>query len=335
MLVNIEQDVLLPWQMDLWAHFASRLNQLPHALLFYGQKGIGKNQFAKKLIHTLCCENKTACDHCRGCQLFSAGTHPDCFTLSPEGASQQIRIDAVRDAVEFVQTSPLIGQYKIILIYPANAMNAFSANALLKTVEEPPENTLFILICDDHIGMPATVVSRCQKFFFETPDRNKALGWLKAELPDQSEAHLSKALAAVAGAPLLAREVLNNGLFEKQTAFYADLSEIGLQQSDAVKLAEKWSSKDISATIPLRQCLDWLFVWLRAVLLFQLTKQPNELPIEKSQHFTQLSNKISREGLMDYVIYLQKTCSALNLSQSLNRQLVIEDLFIRWVQLCS
>lgn len=333
----VESD-FLPWHMTIFESLSSRMVQkkLPHALLFYGPKGVGKKHFSQKFIQLLLCENHSTDNcHCKGCKLFLAGTHPDWLLLQPEGASQTIKIDAIRAAVEFVQTSPLISRYKCVLIQSATTLNHFAMNALLKILEEPPANTIFILLCDDFIDLPATVTSRCQKIFFAKPEKTLALNWLNTVLSDHSEKDLKNGLTVASGAPLLAYDLLQTGHYAKQSDFYLDLIQVGLQKMDVVQLSEKWSDKKLIETVSLRECLNWFFLWLRGVYLFKITQKIIDLPLHSSPEFFQLIQKISQKKLLDDVAYLQKMMNWLNVSTSLNRQLVLDDLFIRWVQLCN
>ncbi|MDX1901942.1 MAG: DNA polymerase III subunit delta' [Gammaproteobacteria bacterium] len=311
-------NALLSWHVSMWEGLSQRLtqNQFPHALLFHGQKGVGKKDFARYLSQALLCHQQNACGACSACALFSAESHPDYCQIVPEGAANKIRVDTVRDTIEFVQTSPLISQYKVICIDQASEMNAFSANAILKTLEEPPAQVVFILICHDHLNLPATIVSRCQKIFFSVPSQQDALHWMSMALPDYSKEQCLQALHAASGAPLWAAELLTNGLIEHQLALRSDLMAVGSQKIHPVQLAEKWSAKSIAEVVSVRQCLDWVFMELQAML-----SQPTQ--------------KIAREPLLDYINYIQQLCGWVRQSQSLNRQLMMEDVFIRWKILCN
>src|SRR6185312_1535313 len=144
---------LLPWQTPIWQSLLQRQARhcLPHALVFSGVDGMGKKEFARFFASYLLCMTPTTmgpCGQCRSCHLQQAQSHPDLLWVEPEENSQIIKIDQVREVVDFVNGTAMLGGYRVIVISPASAMNMYAANALLKTLEEPTANTLFMLICN-------------------------------------------------------------------------------------------------------------------------------------------------------------------------------------------
>src|SRR5690349_8252481 len=115
-------------------------HRLPHAVLLIGKSGIGKKYFAEQFAQHVLCNKHTACGECKSCRLIQADTHPDLIRIGPEESGQMIKIDQIRALIDIANTTSLLGGYRIILIHPASAMNHASANALLKTLEEPTPN---------------------------------------------------------------------------------------------------------------------------------------------------------------------------------------------------
>lgn len=143
--------------------------KLPHALIIHGVTGSGKQELATWLVRSLLCanlelrsQNETAipCGKCKECMLFLSGAYPDTKYIASEGKT--IGVDLIRDIGKFVEKTPQIGNTKSIIIDEAESMTVSSANALLKTLEEPTDNTYIILITDDYERLLPTIISRCR-----------------------------------------------------------------------------------------------------------------------------------------------------------------------------
>jgi DNA polymerase III subunit delta' len=145
---------------------------MPHALLFIGNEGVGKGSTARALAQALNCENRQpdqdACGQCRSCRMFAADSHPDFWQINPEPelAQPQIKIEQIRELRRQVGFHPLAGSWRVVLLKPAETMNEAAANALLKTLEEPPEGNLFILTAVGDRDLLPTIVSRCRRLRF-------------------------------------------------------------------------------------------------------------------------------------------------------------------------
>lgn len=182
------------------------LSQNGHAWLLHGPSGLGQYDLALALAQAWLCDAPTpqgACLHCASCHAITVRTHPDLCILMPETEmvqrqwplpekaqteidekkrkpGKEIRVDAMRDAIEFAQRTAAKGRGKVVLVYPAEMMNHVSANALLKTLEEPPGDTRFILATQSvHLLLP-TIRSRCMSHAMLFPDREESLQWLQS-----------------------------------------------------------------------------------------------------------------------------------------------------------
>ena len=143
--------------------------RFPHALIFSGPDGVGKHTFALMLAKALNCRNAEPgdfCDNCSSCRKIGSGTHPDVAIISVEEEATQIKIAQIRQLLRLLDLQPLEGRSKVYIIDPADALNDEAANALLKGLEEPPENTFFILITVNARELLLTVRSRCQVYNF-------------------------------------------------------------------------------------------------------------------------------------------------------------------------
>ncbi len=183
------------------------LAQRGHAWLLHGPSGLGQFELGLALVSAGLCDAPTArgaCGQCASCHAIQVHAHTDLAVLMPETEllergwplseraqkaidektrkpSKEIRIDAMRDAIEFAQRTSGRGRGKAVLIYPAERMNHVTANALLKTLEEPPGDVRFVLATDAaHLLLP-TIRSRCQSHTMGWPAEAEALAWLSAQ----------------------------------------------------------------------------------------------------------------------------------------------------------
>ncbi len=153
-----------------WLQTAVRTNHLGHAYLFHGETAIGKRQTARALTQFLHCEHPhedslpDACGACRSCHQVEEAIHPDCLLIEPEDAQKpnpKIKVDQIRAIEHLVIYRPLIGSHKVCVIDSAEAMTTEAANALLKTLEDPPDHCLFLLISSRPEHLLPTIRSRC------------------------------------------------------------------------------------------------------------------------------------------------------------------------------
>jgi len=208
----------LPWQQGAWQQLVAqqRSGRLAHAYLLQAKPGSGRRQFAEALARWLFCEQAhtrdSACGQCRQCQLQRDSQHPDLLVVAPEAGSKAIKIDYIRQMGDFIQqTSHQSGTLKVVLLYPAEAMGVAAANSLLKNLEEPPGRSLFLLLTDIGSYLLPTLRSRCQPVTLGEADTEQALQWL-AQHTSAEDGDLRQALAMAPGAPLLALQLLEQGV---------------------------------------------------------------------------------------------------------------------------
>ena len=217
MLTDESELTIAPWLQPLWSSLD--FAKLPNAILLHGQSGIGKFAFAIELAKALLCESEQAtkpCNYCEACHWFNTGNHPDFLALVPEthrkllpqsslesddepkrgkasrddldgeGSEKKekktISIEETRSAIEGLSVGSHRGGNRVILIYPLELLRTDSANTLLKSLEEPPANTIFILLANRVDRVLPTIRSRCRLLAAPRPDRSQGLSWLKTQL---------------------------------------------------------------------------------------------------------------------------------------------------------
>ena len=213
-----------PWLQSLETEFAERLGaeRLAHAFLLSGPSGSGKLALATGFVASALCleQSYPACRNCRSCQLLESGAHPDRYILSYEEhpktgeLRKDILIGQVRALIGSLQLTRGLSPRKAALVHPAEAMTKSAANALLKTLEEPPGDSVLILVSHNPSRLPATIRSRCQRFNARLPEPSLALEWLSAK-GRASRAEAKLALEAAAGSPLRALRMLEDGGMEQ------------------------------------------------------------------------------------------------------------------------
>ncbi|MEO8671225.1 MAG: DNA polymerase III subunit delta' [Tahibacter sp.] len=262
---------LAPWNSDLWNGLIERLRRgaLPHALLLSGPVGVGKRALAEHLVAAILCErtSQAPCGACRSCTLLGKraqrdpveerpdgtlahpdghGGHPDArfigyaYNDKTKKMRSELAIDQVRELSAAFVLPPQLGRASVALIDPADGFNHASANALLKTLEEPGEARYILLVSAEPAALPATIRSRCQRISFALPGEAVALQWLA----ERGVKNASAALAAAAGNPGVALELSRNGGLALRSEVGKDLGHLWNGGSGLVEMANRWAKSD-------------------------------------------------------------------------------------------
>lgn len=325
---------IYPWHNKDFAQLAQRAERLPHAILLVGSVGIGKRAFARALAKGLLCEKPatalTACNACQACHWFDTGNHPDFRLLQPEAAETEddaespekkrqrdIPIQQIRSLAEFINISAHRNGVKVVVLQPAEAMNVNAANALLKSLEEPPPRTHFVLVADRPNLLPATIRSRCQQLPLTPPPPAEALRWLAASGSTQP----TLALAQAGGAPLRAAELDTVAYWTDRRQF---LDGLTARNFDALALAERFADH------PVAQILNWLQRWTYDLASIAVTPCPRYNP----DCVQALQTAAGRANRIEVLRYHRETVRMQRIvHHPLNPRLLLEDLLLRYAQL--
>lgn len=196
-----------PYRQIIGQHQAGRGH---HALLIQALPGMGDDALAWGISRWLMCQQRDgvkSCGECHACQLMQAHTHPDWYALEAEKGKSAIGIDAIRHVTEKLYHFAQQGGAKVVWLPEASQLTEAAANALLKTLEEPPKNTWFLLHCEQPAQLLATLRSRCQQFHLAPPDERQSLSWLQKQ-QQVSEQEGITALRLSGGAPAAAQGLL-------------------------------------------------------------------------------------------------------------------------------
>ncbi len=312
-----------PWQQQVWSTLTGRFPQLGHGLLFYGKPGCGKEAFAQHFLSWVLCLHQQPngpCGECSSCQWMKSDTHPNYVHISTDEDNKKqnakIKIEKIRDLLPFVQQT--VEGWRVVVIEPAEALNMASANALLKTLEEPGERMVIILLADHYLKLPATIRSRLQHFALDRLSPPQLHDYMQQHLPEltaeqlQLLGHLSNQM------PLRAIELAQSDWLQQRTEFIQDWHKLVQQKNQPITLASKWN-KALSFS-------DFILMFeylLCDVICVKLQQNVKNIDLD----FAALPTYYSLENLFDLYADLQQ--SKRLIEQNVQGNLILDQLFIK------
>lgn len=306
-----------PWHIKQWQQLLSAYEQkkLSHAFIFHGLAGLGKFEFAMQFANFLLCvdSNKNAanacCQTCKSCRLFQGNNHPDFQLVTVEEEASVIKLEQIKEIVAKNNYTSQYQGYRVVLISPAEKMNTATANALLKTLEEPQsEFTVFILVTESIMRLLATLRSRCQHLLFNPPTLGETKEWLSKKNCVYLETDFDFAYQYSQGSPRMISELLDDTgntitLLKKTYELFLHVAQTG-----KLEIREARASMEKLPILSVLNCLQ--------LALVQGIKAEMKL------------NKVKLYQLLDEVA-LQK--NALLKGIALNNTLIIEKCLIQLV----
>ena len=310
---------------------AAARQRLAHAYLFHGEEAIGKRTTALCFAQALLCERSPSdaeidsCGVCRSCHQINARTHPDYFTIEPdrELATPQIKIEQIREIEQQIMYRPLVGDRKICMIDEADRLTIGAANALLKTLEEPPDHSLFLLITSRPASLPPTIRSRCQALRFATPARTD----VEAALILKREMH-------PADARFLA--VLSEGRLGE--ALSTDLKTVRAQQQELIELVSPNVLRSVTNVLNAAESLakadrapetlSWIARWVRDLLIIRIGGDRDQLlHMDHVPTLERDAQKATTDALLDLLGDIEETQR--QATRHLNLHMALENILLR------
>lgn len=297
---------------------AALQGRLPNAYLFCGPKGVGKRSTANWFSKALVCEHTKdacveACGNCAGCKKSANGNHPDQFVLEPDG--EWIKIDQVRELQASLQFHPLESRVKLAIIDDADRMTDAASNSLLKTLEEPPAFTHFILISSLPHRLLPTIRSRCQTMVFR-PLCDQSVADLLA-----SKNHLPKdealRLARLAGGSLGAALSMDADLVDETIGKLLALIERGAS-ADIIEASQGMANETMDRTL---LALDILATWYRDALRYRATGDASAIIHPQAIKFSEKIQNHAAEKNLEEIAKARASVES-----NANKQLMFEQL---------
>jgi len=298
--------VSVPWlEKDMASlRAAFEAGRMPHALLIHEAPGAGGEWLANWTARMVLGTDKEA--------------HPDWVKVHPVDDSKQIRIEQIRELGEELSLTSHQGGYKVGVIAPADVLNRFAANALLKTLEEPPARTVLILVVTQPSRLPATILSRCQRIRIAAPERAESVAWLEAT---KGKGNWNAVLDIVGEAPMLAAEADPESVVQIGIEVRRGLEDAVAGRSDPVATAERWSR----AELPLRlRCFE---NWLTERIRIQAGSPAFLTEVGAVTYLQRPQTVLNIRGLFELLDGVRDLVSALD--TPINRGLALEILFRR------
>ncbi|WP_413675410.1 DNA polymerase III subunit delta' [Massilia cellulosiltytica] len=339
---------MYPWQEDAWTRLQAMRVRLPHAILFHGPAGIGKSDFIEAFAQALLCENMRpdghACGTCASCGWFVQGNHPDYRRVRPEAmedeapsaegdeapaeekkaksktASKEIKIEQVRALADFMNISTHRQGLRVVVLYPAEALNMPASNALLKTLEEPPPGTVFLLASNGLDRLLPTILSRCRKFALPMPDHAQALAWLEAQGVTDADGWLREQ----GGAPLAALAQAETGSREELDGLLQVLAQPSVDA--ALRSADKLSKAPLAALVA------WQQRWLYDVFSYKLSGVIRYYP-RYQRELAALAGRVHVAQLMQAIKSTNERRAVAD--HPLSPKLFVEDMLLDYTARCG
>ncbi|ACT06482.1 DNA polymerase III, delta prime subunit [Dickeya chrysanthemi Ech1591] len=316
-----------PYRQLLASHQAKRGH---HALLLYAIDGMGDASLAYAFSRWLLCrqpEGAKSCGRCHACELMNAGTHPDWHTLIPEKGKQSLGVDAVREVLEQVYQRSRQGGAKVIWLPRAESLTEAAANALLKTLEEPPAQTYFLLGCREPGQLLATLRSRCLHLYLDVPTELQGMQWLRTRGHDDDLA-LRTALWLSAGAPLAADALLQPECWAARQMVCQTLSQ-SLQSGDALALLSVLNHDDADRRI------HWISTLFMDALKWRYQAAEQRTNQDQALLIAQLASQLGDTRLHHSLRRWLHCRHQLLAVTGVNRELLLTELLLAWESVLS
>ncbi len=339
---------MYPWQEAAWSRLQQMRERLPHAILFHGPAGVGKAGFMETFAQALLCENLQAnghaCGACASCGWFLQNNHPDYRRVRPEaledepagegeeGAessgkaksgkapSKEIKIEQIRSLADFMNISTHRQGLRVVVLYPAEALNMPASNALLKTLEEPPPGTVFLLASNSLDRLLPTILSRCRKFALPMPGHDEALAWLKEQGVQDADGWLREQ----GGAPLAALQEAESGSREDMDALLHFLATPSVD--GALRTADKLSKSALPALVA------WQQRWLYDVLSMKLSGRIRYYP-RYQKEVASLAGRVPTAKLNRAIKAASERRAVAD--HPLSAKLFVEDMLLEYTSCCA
>ncbi len=316
-----------PWQNTQWQMVNQSFEEerLPSALLLTGPEGMGQLHFAQQLAQLILTRDNSV----KMQALLQGGTHPDFLLIQPQADKHAISIEQIREINQLNQATAQQGQYKVVIIEPAEAMTVAASNALLKSLEEPSASTFIFLASYQAHRLLATLRSRCQKIKFQPSFSQATLDWLAHQL-NKSNDYVTSLLSLAQGAPLQALTLADVDSMQQRKQWFNQLTLLCEAKVDLITLAEQWHQQAVN------QLLRCLSRWWQDMIKIRLSVAlDSTMPVQYGQQLKKMSHLFDLSSLFAIVENMDQLRADLSQQTSLNTQMQLESLLIQIKELSN
>ena len=317
----------IPWFEDEKEIFKKTFNH--HAYILEGPKGIGKNLFTLEIAKGFLCNSKPnieICNECQSCHIFNEFNHPDFYQIKTLEEKKQISINQIKEIQEPLHESSFLGFNKVFIINPLEKLTKEAFDAFLKNLEEPPDNSIFLLVSHRYQSLPLTIKSRCIHISLHVPKTDLIKPWLKKQTKHKEK--IESALLFSKGKPLVAAEMINLDVKDTRISFIKDISELIKTGNNLLQISEQWPKDKDAMLLKLEWMSDLLMDCIRHKLLIGNRETFQDTDVISSY----LSNIIETEKFFSL---LEKTNSFWSLFYSetnLRTDYQLRALLIDWME---
>lgn len=306
----------MPWLMTCYNELSESIKKHnnSHAILINGEKGIGRNILAKNLAQ----------DYLNISDFLNNGTtnsieeelfHPDFKFIIPEEGKLNISIEKIRSTKSFLQLTSHQGIGKVVIIHPAESMTYPAMNSLLKILEEPPEDTLIILISESIKKLPQTIISRTQIQKIKNPSLKESTNWLSG----YGEESWDDALNIFGCRPILLQELGHDYFNSKIKAISEDINSLALRNTKPSQVANSWKSEELDVNLSI------LYKWISNLIDGNLLNIKKSMP---SSFEKLLQSDVDTEHCFQYLNEIATIRQYLLNGKALNWNLQISNLLV-------
>jgi DNA polymerase-3 subunit delta' len=309
----------------LYAHSSKFDNNfLHHAYLISGRKGVGKSLLANRLAMQVLCHSTedNLCGECHSCKLSDLENHPDFHTLKILPEKKLIGISQIHELRSKLYESAFLGKNKAIILPHLEKISLDGLNAFLKILEEPPDNTYFLLVSDFLNQVPATIQSRCIDIKIKLPDLDESLEWLD----DYSKEDSIKALNLTNNLPFLAKELLENNYLSMRKEFIDEISGIIKEGKNITLTSEKWLKEEDSLAIK----LEWMSKILSDSIIFNSHNTSDTLTEDTDNMTHYLGKEANLNQLYELLTKTNKLWNTFSQETNLRKDYQLNSLFVDW-----
>ncbi|MDN3610502.1 DNA polymerase III subunit delta' [Vibrio ostreicida] len=313
-------DRLYPWLEHLWQEWQLGLDseRFSNSALLCADEGLGAEQLVERFSRAVMCRNYTseACGFCHSCQLMLSHTHPDFHRIEPEKVGKAITVEQIRQCNRLAQESSQLSGVRLFVIEPAESMNESAANALLKTLEEPAQTCMFLLVSHRPHQLLPTITSRCQQWHVASPSAEALTVWLNGQTGSSIPAYVAHIHN---NAPVKTQQFFDAGSMEKYHQIESEMLAVAAQKGNYAAFAKQLAGEPT-------EYLKWLWYLMTDA-------QKVHFGIEQSfstPRAKELAAKLSYDVLYQQSERLSRLIEQLTEHSGLNTELLILDWLIKF-----